>query len=138
MAQTIMKRQIFLLLALGSLACALQAAADQQPEQKTDQKPDYSKMFKDDREKNRYAMGMFVGESVKSFLKRMDADLDPDVVINAFKDVVSGGTTPITDEEDREIYQAFQKEMQLIAADKRKLLGEKNKKDSEAFLAQNK
>ncbi|MDB6068308.1 MAG: FKBP-type peptidyl-prolyl cis-trans isomerase [Pedosphaera sp.] len=119
------------------MACTLHAA-DQQPEQKAAPKADYSKIFKDDREKNSYAMGMNVGESVKTFLKRQEVDMDVDTLVKAFKDAVSGGTTLITEEQDREVFQSFQRELQMKATEKRKALGEKNKKDGEAFLAENK
>jgi FKBP-type peptidyl-prolyl cis-trans isomerase FklB len=132
-----MKSQIFLILGLGLMACTLHAA-DQQPEQKAAPKADYSKIFKDDREKNSYAMGMNVGESVKTYLKRQEVDMDVDALVKAFKDAVSGGTTLITEEQDREVFQTFQKELQTKAIEKRKAQGEKNKKDGEAFLAENK
>jgi FKBP-type peptidyl-prolyl cis-trans isomerase FklB len=132
-----MKSQTLSILGLGLMVCALHAAG-QQPEQTAAPKADYSKIFKDDREKNSYAMGMNVGESVKTYLKKQDIDLDVDTLVKSFKDAVGGGTTLITEEQDREIFQNFQKDLQVKAMEKRKLAGEKNKKDGEAFLAENK
>lgn len=82
--------------------------------------------FKDDREKASYAAGMFFG----SQLRRSNMDIDPDVMASALKDVLAGRETKLTDMQVRETLTAYQQAAQ-------KKVAEKNKKDGEAFLAEN-
>ncbi len=113
--------------------------------QKTEEKTDFSKIFKNDKEKLSYSIGMWAGGNLKRQLKQDDIDIDPDVMLKAFKDSFGGGTTQITETQMREVLtvltkdlRAKQAEKQKVMAEKQKELGEKNKKDGEAFLAANK
>jgi FKBP-type peptidyl-prolyl cis-trans isomerase FklB len=76
-----------------------------------------------------------IGVSSGINLKRQSIDVDPDIMAKGLKDSFSGGKFLLTDEEMREVMMTLQKEMaakQLVA------MVENNKKDGEAFLAENK
>ena len=95
----------------------------QLPVRAADDKPG----FKDDREKASYALGLNVG----TFIKRNNMDLDLDVLAGALKDAVAGKDPRLTDQQAQEAMRNFQQEA-------RKKTAEKNKKDGEAWLAENK
>jgi FKBP-type peptidyl-prolyl cis-trans isomerase FklB len=83
--------------------------------------------FKDAKEKASYGVGMYFGNQIKG--STMDVDLD--VVLAAMKDVLAGKELPMNDQQAREAIGVYQKEAIAKAA-------EKNKKEGEAFLADNK
>ncbi len=86
--------------------------------------------LKTQKEKLSYIIGMDMGKN----LKNQSVDIDPNILAKGIKDGLSGGKNLLTDQEIRETMAAFQKEM--VA--KQQALGEKNKKEGEAFLAENK
>lgn len=86
--------------------------------------------LKSQKEKISYIIGMDIGKNLKS----QSLDIDQAALAKGIKDALSGGKSSLTDEEIRQTMGAFQKEM--IA--KRQALGEKNKKEGESFLAENK
>ncbi len=90
--------------------------------------------LKDKKDKVSYAIGLDVGNA----LKRQSVDINTDVFMQGVKDALSGGTKLMTDEEVRETMTAFTKELAAKQAEATKELGEKNKKEGEAFLAENK
>ncbi len=90
--------------------------------------------LKDSKDKVSYAIGLDVGNA----LKRQSVDINPDIFMRGVKDALSGGKKLLTDEEVRETMTAFTKELAAKQAEARKELGEKNKKEGEAFLAENK
>jgi FKBP-type peptidyl-prolyl cis-trans isomerase FklB len=90
--------------------------------------------LKDQRQKASYAIGSNIGTTWKS----QDIDLDLDVVMRGLKDALAGNKLLMSDQEKREVLGTFQKEARAKWEEKRKLLGEKNLKDGEAFLAANK
>jgi FKBP-type peptidyl-prolyl cis-trans isomerase len=81
-----------------------------------------------------YAIGMNIGTSIK----RGGVDLDVDAMATAIKDVVAGRTTKMTEQQAREAMQAYQVEARAKQQQMQKDLAEKNKKEGEAFLAENK
>src|SRR5262249_21789836 len=83
--------------------------------------------FKDDREKASYGLGVYWG----SQMKRNNMDLDLDVLVSALKDTVAGRELKLTDQQASEAIRNYQQES-------RKKLAEKNKKEGDAFLAENK
>jgi FKBP-type peptidyl-prolyl cis-trans isomerase FklB len=141
-----MKRKLFstTILGLGLLVGALFAANAQQPdvklEPKAEQKTDFTKIFKSDREKTSYAIGMSSGVQLKSNFKVQAPDFDPDVdaIVKGFKEGLSGSGTLITDEQVREILNDFTKELRAKQQEKRHLQSEQNKKEGATFLAENK
>jgi FKBP-type peptidyl-prolyl cis-trans isomerase FklB len=92
------------------------------------------KALESQRDKVSYTIGVISGNS----LKQQSLDVDPDIMVKGIKDSLSGGKTLLTDQEMREVMTAFQKEMTIQQSEKRNALAEKNKKEGEAFLAENK
>ncbi len=83
--------------------------------------------FKDDKEKASYAVGVYFGNMVK----RSNFDVDMDVTVGAMKDAIAGRDCKLNDQQVQETLKNYQQQA-------RQLLGEKNKKEGEAFLAANK
>ncbi len=81
-----------------------------------------------------YGMGVDLGKNLKS----QSIDIDPDLVAKGIKDAFTGGKTLMSDEEVREVITALRQELMARQAEEAKKIGEKNKKDGEAFLEQNK
>ena len=86
--------------------------------------------LKSQKEKLSYIVGMDIGKNLRTQL----IDVDPAILTRGIKDGLSGGKSVLTDQEVRDTLAAFQKDM--IA--KRQVLAEKNRKEGEAFLAENK
>lgn len=91
-------------------------------------------VLKDQKDKVSYSMGINIGSN----LKRQSVDINPDALIQGVKDALSGGKTLMTEQEVNETIMTFQKEMIAKQQARLKELGEKNKKEGEAFLAENK
>ena len=85
------------------------------------------------KDKVSYAIGVYSGKN----LKQQSVDVDADIMVKGIKDGLSGGKTLLTDQEMQEVMTAFQKELTAKQAEKRKAMAEKNKKEGEAFLAEN-
>jgi FKBP-type peptidyl-prolyl cis-trans isomerase FklB len=90
--------------------------------------------LKDQKDKNSYAIGADIGNG----LKRQQVDLNPDMLSKAINDVLMGGKMSMTDDEIKETLTALQKEMMTKMQEQMAQAAEKNKKDGEAFLAENK
>jgi FKBP-type peptidyl-prolyl cis-trans isomerase FklB len=86
------------------------------------------------KEKQSYSMGADIGKR----LKAQSIEIDTNAFTQGMKDALSEGKMLMTEEEIRESLTALQKELKEKQAEKTKLLGEKNKKEGEAFLAENK
>jgi FKBP-type peptidyl-prolyl cis-trans isomerase FklB len=91
-------------------------------------------LLKNQRDKVSYTLGVYSGKN----LKQQSIDIDPDIMVKGMKDSLSGAQTLLTEEEMREVMKAFQNEMAIKLTEKRMALAEKNKKEGEAFLAENK
>lgn len=89
--------------------------------------------LKDLRDKVSYGLGMKMGRD----FKEQGADLNPDVIAQAMKDVLGDKTLRLTDEQVVEAFTAYQKELETQYEAKAKAEGEKNLKAGEAFLAEN-
>jgi len=131
-----MKRKLFTILGLGLLTCVVGA---QQTTNIASQTTDYSKIFKNDSERDNYAIGMSYGAGLKTNFKSQapDFNISADALVKGFKDGLSGESL-ITEAQAHEILNNFRKDLQLKAQEKRRLMSEQNKKDGEAFLAENK
>ena len=114
-----MKRTIWSVLILGCLASQL-SAGDQAA-------------FKDKKQKFSYSLGMNFGTSWKA----QEIDVDLDTLVKGIKDAMAG-KTDLTQEQARETLMDFSKEMRTKQEEKRKQMGEKNKKEGASFLAENK
>jgi FKBP-type peptidyl-prolyl cis-trans isomerase FklB len=87
----------------------------------------------DQKDKISYSIGMDIGNN----LKRQSLDVDADILARGVKDALSGGQTLLSDEEARATLAALQQELREKALERRKQEAEKNKKEGEAFLAEN-
>ncbi len=114
------KGVVAVVLAVCMISCAFVFAADEE--------------LKTDSDKLSYMLGMDIG----AFLKGIPRETDFDIFIRGIKDTYEGGETLLTEEEAIQIKQEFVKEMQMEATKKMNEISEKNKKDGEAFLAENK
>ena len=81
-----------------------------------------------------YAIGM----NIRNSIKRGGVELDIDKLSAAMKDVLAGRDPKITDQQAQEAFKSYQIESRSKQEELRKLSAEKNKKASEAFLAENK
>jgi FKBP-type peptidyl-prolyl cis-trans isomerase FklB len=114
-----MKIQIIALIGLGLLAGSVFAA---DPELKSQQ------------DKVSYSIGLNIGGN----FKKQNIEINFDLFMKGIKDGVAG-TKPLLDEAQvREVMMAFQKEMMTKQEERNKVLTEKNKKEGETFLAENK
>jgi FKBP-type peptidyl-prolyl cis-trans isomerase len=86
-----------------------------------------------DKEKQSYAIGMNIGDS----LKKQDVDIDPNLLERGIKDAVAGKTL-MTPEEARATLQALQANMRKQAQEKMAKAAQGNKTEGDAFLAGNK
>ena len=75
-----------------------------------------------------------IGAQLGNNIKRQSIEVDADIVARGLKDALSGKKSPLTDQQVSEVMTASMREIM----DRRKLEGEKNKKEGEAFLAENK
>jgi len=89
--------------------------------------------LKTQKDKISYIIGMDLG---KNFQKQA-IDIDPDILAQGIKDGISGGKLLLSEQEIRETLASFQVEMMAKQAGLAKSRGEKNKKEGEAFLAEN-
>ncbi|OGR15550.1 MAG: hypothetical protein A2277_11215 [Desulfobacterales bacterium RIFOXYA12_FULL_46_15] len=93
-----------------------------------------NKVLKTDKDKISYILGINMG----NHFKRDSIDIDTDMLMKGFKDALSGAKPILTDEEMASAMTVFQQQMQAKQMEKIKVIGEKNKKAGETFLAENK
>jgi len=93
-----------------------------------------SQGFKSEKEKLSYSMGVATGTQVK----RQEIDVDTEMFAKGMKDVISGTPLMLSEQEVQETLMKFQKDLAAKQAEKAKVTGEKNKKEGDAFLAENK
>jgi len=92
--------------------------------------------FKDQKEKNSYAIGAYFGRFLHN--QAMDPnDIDSNILLQGLKDAMTG-KTQMTDEEQRTTLMQVQSAAQAKMAEKRKTESAANQKEGEAFLAANK
>jgi len=90
--------------------------------------------LKDKKEKVSYSIGVDIGNT----MKKQSMDIDPDVLAKGLKDAFTGGKTLMTEQEVTETLNGLRMEMMAKQQERMKEAGEKNKKEGEAFLAENK
>ncbi|MCH9030189.1 MAG: FKBP-type peptidyl-prolyl cis-trans isomerase N-terminal domain-containing protein [Bacteroidetes bacterium] len=90
--------------------------------------------LKTQKDKVSYSIGRNIGEN----LKKQPIDINQDALSAGIKDALSEGESLLTDEEVREVLNEFQQGIKNKAEARIQELGEKNKKEGEAFLAANK
>ncbi len=84
-------------------------------------------------DKASYAIGMDIAIS----LKNNNVEANADILGKAIKDVLTGQKTLLTEQEAQSILGELQKEMVAKKQAKAQALGDKNKKEGAAFLAEN-
>jgi FKBP-type peptidyl-prolyl cis-trans isomerase FklB len=89
---------------------------------------------KEQKENMSYAIGMNIGSNVK----RGGVDLDVDTIAGAIKDILAGRDPKLTDQQAQEAMRSYQTEARAKHEEIQKKAAEKNKKEGEAFLAENK
>jgi FKBP-type peptidyl-prolyl cis-trans isomerase FklB len=87
-----------------------------------------------DKEKISYGIGMNIGRNIKE----QGVEVDPQIVARGISDALSGAKALMTDEQIKETLTAFQKQLMAKQQAERSKVGQKNAKEGEAFLAQNK
>ena len=117
------------------------AAAPPPPPAAKSQEETLNPAFKDQKEKLSYAVGMNLANAIQ----KQSVEVDPDLVIQGFQDAFSGSETLMTEQEVGAIL--IEKKNELAnrrltlgakKSEERKKLAERNKKEGEAFLAENK
>jgi FKBP-type peptidyl-prolyl cis-trans isomerase FklB len=86
--------------------------------------------LKNQKEKMSYLIGLQFGRN----LQQQALDVDSDIVSRGIQDAISGSKPLMTDQEIQETLAAFQKDMTARQEER----GKKNRKEGEAFLAENK
>ena len=102
------------------LTFALVAAQDKSP-------------LKSQQDKVSYSIGLRIGRN----FKRQGIEIAPDALIRGVRDAMEGNTTLLSDEEIRTVMFAFQMEQRGKQQERSQQIGEKNKREGEAFLAKN-
>jgi FKBP-type peptidyl-prolyl cis-trans isomerase FklB len=90
--------------------------------------------FKSDKERQSYAVGMNIGES----LHRQPVDLDTTALMQGLKDSMSGGKMLMTEDEAKTALTELTQQVRAKQEEKVKQAADNNKKEGEAFLAANK
>ena len=91
-------------------------------------------VFKTQKDRLSYAIGV----DIATMLSKQDIDIDANMFTKGFLDRSNQNKLMLTDQELREILTTLQKDMAMKGMERMKALSEKNKKDGEAFLAENK
>lgn len=90
--------------------------------------------LKDQKDKVSYSIGVNMGHSLKQQTESEALQMNPQAVAAGVRDALTGGKMLLTDAEIQEVLRGLQKDFM----EKQAQLGEKQKKDGEAFLAANK
>ncbi len=117
-----------LAIALASQAIAQDTKTETQPAA-----PAAAKTDAQIREEVSYAVGMDFGYR----LKRAEYEFDLDTLAKAMKDVLSGGTTRLNDQQAQAAIQEWQTKQQAVMEEKRQTEGVGNLKQAEEFLVAN-
>jgi FKBP-type peptidyl-prolyl cis-trans isomerase FklB len=90
--------------------------------------------LKDQKAQLSYAAGMRMAKT----LRAQSQEVDPDVVSQAIKDVLAGRPTLMSDDQEQAALMGVETQLNVTAAAvERKKIADKNKKESEEFLAEN-
>jgi FKBP-type peptidyl-prolyl cis-trans isomerase FklB len=90
--------------------------------------------LKTPKEKISYIIGVQIG----SQLKGDSMDVDPNLVGRGIQDAIAGNKLLLSDQDAKDTMNAFQKEQAVRQTAEKKKQGEKNKKEGDVFLAENK
>ncbi|MBZ5660134.1 MAG: FKBP-type peptidyl-prolyl cis-trans isomerase [Acidobacteriia bacterium] len=115
-----MKRIAIVVLGFGVWACGASAQ-------------DAPAALKTQKEKLSYAIGMEMGKGVKA----QELDVDPELISRGLKDALSGGKPLMGDDELQTVIGALREEMKQKQMQAEEAAAEENRKQGEAFLAEN-
>ena len=90
--------------------------------------------LKTQKDKASYAIGLNIGKS----MHKDSVDVDPNILLRGMKDGLSGAKPLLTDEEAKTAMVALQADLRKKGEEKMLIQGEANKKQGDAFLAENK
>ncbi|MFZ0773806.1 MAG: FKBP-type peptidyl-prolyl cis-trans isomerase [Candidatus Sulfotelmatobacter sp.] len=90
--------------------------------------------LKTPKDKFSYALGMKMGEN----LHKQSVPVDPAILARGLKDALAGGKTLLTDDEAQAAIMEVQSDLHKKQQEKMQEAGAANKKEGEAFLAENK
>jgi FKBP-type peptidyl-prolyl cis-trans isomerase FklB len=107
---------------IGVLFLASQSLAAEEPALKTQ------------KEKLSYAIGMNIGTN----MKQQGVEIDLEIMMKGLKDTLAGSKPRLSEQEIKDTLAAFQKEQKIKEEKMLKTMGDKNKKEGDAYLAQNK
>ena len=79
-----------------------------------------------------------IGMTIANNFKKQSVDIDPIVFGQAVKDVLTGAKTLLTEDQAQDALAGLQQRMMATQSERMKTLGEKNKKEGDAYLAENK
>lgn len=85
------------------------------------------------KDKVSYGIGLNIGKD----FKEQEIDVDVNLLARGIKDSLAGSEAALTEEQMKEAFEAFQKEIAAKQEAKSKALAEKNLKDGEAYMAEN-
>jgi FKBP-type peptidyl-prolyl cis-trans isomerase len=91
-------------------------------------------VLKTPKDKASYAIGLNVGKS----LQKDSVQVDPAILLRGLKDALAGGKTLMTDDEAKAAMVAIQADLRKKQEAKMAVAGDANKKEGDAFLAENK
>jgi FKBP-type peptidyl-prolyl cis-trans isomerase FklB len=132
------KTELLLILTAMAALCVLAAAQNpavpNAPAPKTQSGQPDNSPFKTPKEKQSYALGMNIGDT----LRRQSIDVDPAIFQQGVKDAMAGGKTQMSEEEASQVLMQLQQEVRAKAEEKQKQLATTNKTEGDAFLAANK
>ena len=93
--------------------------------------------LKTQKDKVSYLIGVDMGRKMRAEFDKQSIDVDPAVLAKGVKDALAGGNILLTDAELQEIRTALQSDIAAKNMERVKALAEKNKKDGDAFLTEN-
>ncbi len=89
-------------------------------------------------EEQKHNMSYAIGTDIGNNLKRGGVDLDMEVLTSALKDAIAGKPPALTDQQVREAINSYRQEARAKFEENRRKTAEKNRKEGEEFLAENK
>jgi FKBP-type peptidyl-prolyl cis-trans isomerase len=120
------------LIACLTLAIGEEAGKAAPPPAAADQKGEKIEL-KTTKDRTSYAFGVNIGKS----LKAQSLDVDLGLLAKGIQDAMGGGKCLLTDQECMQVMQDLRREMTAKQSEGKKAAAEKNKKEGDAFLAEN-
>jgi FKBP-type peptidyl-prolyl cis-trans isomerase FklB len=146
-----MKRMGMAVLALGLIACGVRAqqapakapaappakapaaGSAKAPPTTPGKAPASASLFKNQKEKLSYAIGMEMGKGVKT----QGIDVDPAMLTEGLNDAISGGKPKMSEEELKQVITALQQDLRQKQTQAQQVAGAENKAKGDAYLAEN-